>query len=43
MMTRRDAVAAFALFAEMIAFSRDADAQAPAATPRAPMKFDLRI
>jgi len=39
-MTRRDAVAAFALFAEMIASARDVDAQTPAA-PRAPIKFDL--
>src|SRR3954467_14753419 len=37
MMSRRDAVAAFALFAEMIASSRDAGAQAPAATPRPPV------
>src|SRR5258707_1312537 len=35
MMTRRDAVAAFALFAEMIASGRDASAQAPTATPAA--------
>ena len=42
MMTRRDAVAAFALFAEMLASSRDANAQAPAATPRPPVfKQDL--
>ena len=39
-MTRRDAVTAFALFAEMIASARDVDAQTPAA-PRAPIKFDL--
>ena len=39
-MTRRDAVACFALFAELIASARDADAQTPAA-PRAPIKFDL--
>ena len=42
MMTRRDAVAAFALFAEMIAAGRDAAAQAPAAAPRPPVfKHDL--
>jgi quercetin dioxygenase-like cupin family protein len=35
-MSRRDAVAAFALFAEMIASSRDAAAQTPAAAPAAP-------
>src|SRR4051812_38424778 len=37
-MTRRDAVAAFALFAEMLASSRDAAAQTPAAgaAPAAP-------
>src|SRR6476469_8228334 len=41
MMTRRDAVAAFALFAEMLASSRDANAQTPAA-PRPPVfKQDL--
>jgi len=39
MMTRRDAVAAFALFAEMIASDANADAQAqpPAAAPRPPV------
>jgi quercetin dioxygenase-like cupin family protein len=39
MMTRRDAVAAFALFAEMIASGRDAGAQTPAppAAPRPPV------
>jgi quercetin dioxygenase-like cupin family protein len=37
MMSRRDAVAAFALFAEMLASSREADAQAPAAAPRPPV------
>ena len=37
MMSRRDAVAAFALFAEMIASSRNADAQTPAAAPRPPV------
>jgi quercetin dioxygenase-like cupin family protein len=38
MMTRRDAVASFALFAEMIAASRDANAQpqTPPAAPAAP-------
>src|SRR6266566_3462173 len=48
MMTRRDAVASFALFAELLASSRDADAQGqpapgtPAATPRPPVfKHDL--
>ena len=38
-MTRRHALAAFAMCAELIA-TRDADAQTPAA-PRAPIKFDL--
>jgi quercetin dioxygenase-like cupin family protein len=37
MMTRRDAVAAFAVFAELIASARDAGAQAPAAAPRPPV------
>jgi quercetin dioxygenase-like cupin family protein len=37
MMTRRDTIAAFALFAEMLSLSRDADAQAPAAAPRPPV------
>jgi quercetin dioxygenase-like cupin family protein len=39
LMTRRDAVAAFALFAEMLASSRDAaaPAQTPAAAPRPPV------
>ena len=39
MMTRRDAVAAFALFAEMIASSTDVGAQtpAPAGAPRPPV------
>ena len=38
MMTRRDAVAAFALFAEMMASTTDAGAQAPpAAAPRPPV------
>jgi len=47
MMTRRDAVAAFALFAEMLASSREAEAQTQAApaTPAAPrppvFKHDL--
>ena len=46
MMTRRDAVAAFALFAELLSFDRDdADAQtppAPATPPRPPVfKGDL--
>jgi quercetin dioxygenase-like cupin family protein len=48
MMTRRDAVASFALFAELLASSRQADAQtqappaAPPATPRPPVfKHDL--
>lgn len=40
-MTRRDAVAAFAVFAGLIASARDAGAQTPAAPPRAPIKFDL--
>ncbi len=37
MMSRRDAVAAFALFAEMLASTREADAQTPAAAPRPPV------
>ena len=39
MMTRRDTIAAFALFAEMLSLSHDADAdaQAPAAAPRPPV------
>ena len=45
MMTRRDAVAAFALFAELLAFDREANAEtqpAPAAAPRPPVfKGDL--
>ena len=36
MMTRRDAVAAFALLSNMIALTHDADAQTPAA-PRPPV------
>jgi quercetin dioxygenase-like cupin family protein len=41
MMTRRESVAAFALFAEMLASGREADAQTPAA-PRPPVfKQDL--
>jgi quercetin dioxygenase-like cupin family protein len=40
-MTRRDAVCAFAVFAEVIAAARSAEAQTPAAPPRAPIKFDL--
>jgi quercetin dioxygenase-like cupin family protein len=40
-MTRRDAVAAFAMFAELIASARGAGAQTSAAPPRAPIKFDL--
>jgi quercetin dioxygenase-like cupin family protein len=36
MMTRRDAVAAFALFAEMLASSRDAGAQTQTPPPSAP-------
>ena len=44
-MTRRDAVASFTLFAELIASSRDAEAQTPpqpAAAPRPPVfKQDL--
>jgi quercetin dioxygenase-like cupin family protein len=39
MMTRRDAVAAFALFADVLAFDRDADAAAQnAAAPPAPAR-----
>ena len=41
LMTRRNAVASFALFAELIASARDANAQTPAAAPRSPIKFDL--
>ena len=41
LMSRRDAVAAFALFAEMLASTREADAQAPAAAPRPVFKQDL--
>lgn len=41
MMTRRDAVASVALFAELIAAARDAGAQTPPAAPRTPIKFDL--
>jgi quercetin dioxygenase-like cupin family protein len=37
MMTRRDAVAAFALFAEMIASNAGADTQPPPAAPRPPV------
>ena len=37
LMTRRETVAAFALFAEMLASTRDADAQTPAAAPRPPV------
>jgi quercetin dioxygenase-like cupin family protein len=40
-MSRRDAVSAFAVFAGLIAAARDAGAQAPAAPPRAAIKFDL--
>jgi hypothetical protein len=40
-MTRRDAVAAFAVFAELIASGRGAGTQTSAATPRSPIKFDL--
>src|SRR6476660_6432550 len=41
--TRRDLVASFALFAELIASARDVDAQTqtPAAAPRPSIKFDL--
>ena len=41
LMSRRDAVAAFALFAEMISLTSDADAQAPAAAPAPVFKQDL--
>src|SRR5262245_43265670 len=41
MMTRRDAVFAFAALAELIAAESDAGARTPAAPPRAPVKFDL--
>ena len=41
MMTRRDAVAAFALFAELIASAPDAAAQTPAAPPPPVFKGDL--
>ena len=40
-MNRRDAVSAFAMFAGLIAATRDAEAQTPAPPPRAPVKFDL--
>ena len=40
-MTRRYAVCAFAVFAELITAAREAEAQTPAAPPRAPIKFDL--
>src|SRR5688572_32827972 len=40
-MTRRSALAVFAMFAELIGSARDADAQTPAAPPRAPIKFEL--
>src|SRR5918994_6615146 len=40
-MTRRDAVAAFAVFAQMIASVRGAGAQTPAAPRRVPIRFDL--
>ncbi|HET7695576.1 MAG TPA: cupin domain-containing protein [Vicinamibacterales bacterium] len=40
-MTRRSALAAFAMFAELMASTRDADAQTPATPARAPIKFDL--
>ena len=36
-MTRRDAVAAFALLGEMLAFNNEASAQTPAAPPRPPV------
>jgi quercetin dioxygenase-like cupin family protein len=39
-MTRRNALAVFAMVAELIGSARDADAQTTA-TPRAPIKFDL--
>ena len=39
-MTRRNALAAFAMFAELVASTRDAGAQTPA-TARPPIKFDL--
>ena len=41
MMSRRDAVSAFAMFAGLVSAAHDADAQTPAAPPRAPIKFDL--
>lgn len=40
-MTRRDALAAFAVLAELIGVAPEADAQTPATPPRAPIKFDL--
>jgi quercetin dioxygenase-like cupin family protein len=40
-MTRREAVASFALFAELIASSRPAGAQAPPAAPPQVFKHDL--
>jgi quercetin dioxygenase-like cupin family protein len=41
LMSRRDAVAAFALFAEMISLTSDAEAQTPAAAPAPVFKQDL--
>ena len=40
-MTRRDAVAALALFTELVASAENAGAQTPAAPARTPIKFDL--
>ena len=40
-MTRRTALAAFAMFTEIIASTRDAEAQTPGSPPRAPVRFDL--
>jgi quercetin dioxygenase-like cupin family protein len=40
-MTRRDAVAAFALFADLVASARDAGAQTAPPPTRASIKFDL--
>lgn len=40
-LTRRSALAMFAMFADLVASTRDADAQTPAPPPRPPIKFDL--
>ena len=40
-MTRRNALDAFAMLADLMDSTHDADAQTPATSPRAPIKFDL--